>query len=121
MSTTKEIAVAAAEAISSKKGLDVLVIDVTGYSSVTDFFVIASARSNTHLQTLGEETEKQLREKFETRPFRKEGYGGQVGWILLDYEDFMVHLFLNEDRMRYELERLYPKAREIARFIDENP
>ena len=118
--TSKEQAIAAAEAIASKKGLDVLVMDVLGLSSVTDYFVIASARSTTHLKTLGNEAEKQLWEKHQIKPHRKEGYGGMTGWILLDFEDFMVHLFINEDRMRFQLERLYPEAKEIARFIDEN-
>ncbi len=75
---------------------------------ITDLFVIASGTSRRHVLTLVEETEKQLKD-IERRPLRREGMeGGQ--WVLLDYGDVVVHVFDEETRAYYDLERLWGNA-----------
>jgi ribosome-associated protein len=79
---------------------------------VTEAFVIATGTSNRHVKTLVEEADHQLEVEAERRPLRREGedYGR---WVLLDYGDFVVHVFDQETRDYYELERLWADAPSI--------
>jgi ribosome-associated protein len=99
---------AAADAILDKKGNDVALLDVSDLLMVTDVFVIGSGTSNRHVRSLADDVEAKLREHGE-RPLRREGadYGR---WVLLDYGDFVVHLFDTETREFYDLERLWADA-----------
>lgn len=101
-------AVAAATAITEKKGEDVALLDVSELVVLTDVFLIASGTSNRHVRTLVDEVEERLRERGD-RPLRREGteYGR---WVLLDYGDLVVHVFDPETRDYYELERLWSDA-----------
>lgn len=101
----------AATAITDKKGEDVALLDVSELVVLTDVFLIASGTSNRHVRTLVDEVEERLRDRGE-RPLRREGteYGR---WVLLDYGDFVVHVFDPETRDYYELERLWSDAPRI--------
>lgn len=105
---TRAAAQAAAAAIDDKKGLDIVLLDVSQLLVITDIFVIASGTSRRHVLTLAEETELKLRE-LERRPLRREGTDA-AHWVLLDYGDVVVHVFDEETRAYYELERLWGNA-----------
>jgi len=98
----------AAAAIEDKKGLDVVLLDVSRLVVVTDLFLIATGTSARHVKTLVEEVEERLK-RVGRRPLRREGteYGK---WVLLDYGDLVVHVFDAETREYYDLERLWGDA-----------
>lgn len=112
----KGLALFAAEAAVDKKAFDVLVLDVAEKSPVTDFMVIASARSTTHLRAVSDSVEKELMKQGIKTSHRDRGIGGDTDWILLDFFDVMVHVFVNDVRGHYQLERLYKDAKIIAQF-----
>lgn len=99
----------AAAAIADKKGLDVSLLDVSDLVVVTDLFLIATGTSTRHVKTLVDEVEYALKSSQARKPFRREGqeYGH---WVLLDYGDVIVHVFDQETRDYYELERLWGDA-----------
>ncbi len=108
---TRAAALAAAAAIDDKKGLDIVLLDVSNLLVITDVFVIASGTSRRQVLSLAEETELRLK-SIDRRPLRREGVeDGQ--WVLLDYGDVVVHLFDEDTRAYYELERLWGNAPRI--------
>ncbi len=98
----------AAHAALEKKAIDLLVLDLQGLSSVADFFLVCSARSAPQADTIAEAVRGALRAEGE-RPRHNEG-SAQSGWLLLDYGDVVVHVFLEETRGFYALERLWGDA-----------
>ncbi len=99
----------AAGAIAQKKGLSIALLDVSSLVVLTDVFVIASGTSNRHVKTLVEEVEFVLKSDHERRPLRREGEA-HGRWVLLDYGDMVVHVFDEETRDYYDLERLWGDA-----------
>jgi len=104
--------VRAARAAAEKNGIDILVLEVGDLTAVTDFFVIASGRTDRQVRAIGEAVEEALRAKDE-RPARREGVQHNR-WLLLDYIDVVVHVFTEEERAYYELERLWRDAPVVA-------
>jgi ribosome-associated protein len=98
----------AVSAAADKKAGNLVVIDVGDFLSITDYFVIASGASERQVRTIADEVEARLKESG-IRPLRTEG-GLDGGWLLLDYGVFVVHVFTNEMRKYYELERLWKDA-----------
>ena len=97
--------------LDSKKAEDIVVLDIRGLTSIGDFFIIASAGNTTLVKTLAEE----LEDKFAAEgiePRRVEGASSAM-WILMDYADVIVHIFYNEQREFYCLERLWADAPKI--------
>jgi ribosome-associated protein len=109
---TAATATAVASAIDDKKGQGVILLDVSGLLVITDVFVIATGTSRRHVRTLAEETEAQLRVD-DRRPLRREGMDDST-WVLLDYGDVVLHVFDEETRAYYDLERLWGDAPRIA-------
>ncbi len=109
------VAKAAATAIAEKKGLSIALLDVSELVVLTDVFVIATGTSNRHVKTLVEETEHQLETSVDhpRRPLRREGEDF-ARWVLLDYGDVVIHVFDEETRAYYDLERLWADAPRIA-------
>ena len=99
---------AVAAAASDKKAKDIVILDMRGISMVTDYFVICSANSTTQVQAIADHIEEQLKNAG-VRPLAKEGYR-EAHWILLDYGSCVVHVFVEEDRQFYNLERLWGEA-----------
>lgn len=101
----------AIEAIRDLKGNDVVVLDLRGLNDATDFFVIASGTSDAHVRGLAES----VMSKMDRRGFGTHHIEGLVGgrWVLLDFVDFVVHLFHPEQRSFYQLERLWSDAPEL--------
>ena len=104
-----EAALVAAAAIDDKKGQDVVLLDVSELLVVTDVFVIASGTSNRHVKTLAEDAEGMIKERLERQPLRREGKD-HSRWVLLDYGDLLLHVFDQETRDYYQLERLWADA-----------
>ena len=99
------------EALKEKKGEDVRVLDIHDISSVADYFIIAAGNNERQIQTLSDNVEEKLT-KEGIEPAGIEGYP-QASWILLDYTDFVVHIFSKEDRLFYDLERIWKDGKEI--------
>lgn len=93
------------EALESKKAKDINVIDINNVSTLGDYFIICNGTSTTHIKSLSDEVETKL-EELGIRPLHKEGYES-ARWILLDYGSIVVHIFHEEDRAFYNLERLW--------------
>lgn len=91
-------------ALDDKKGNDIQVIKIDELTIVADYFVIATANSNTHVRALADEVEYQLEEAGVQATHIE---GRATGWVLLEYEGVVVHIFLEEARNYYNLERLW--------------
>jgi ribosome-associated protein len=98
----------AARAALDKKAADLTVLDVHGVSSVTDYFLVCSGKSTPHLRTIVDAIRAELKEQG-IRPLHAEGKP-ESGWVLLDYGDVLVHVFLEATRAYYALERLWGDA-----------
>lgn len=105
MLTSKTKALAMAGACSDKKALDIVTIDMKKMSSVCNYFLIASGTSTTHVRAIADNIVKKLKEKNE-KLWHVEGQS-EAHWILLDYGDVVGHIFLEETRRYYDLERLW--------------
>jgi ribosome-associated protein len=103
-----ERALLCAEAALGRKATDLVVLDIGDISSIADYFVICSGRSDTQVQAIADAIERRLREHGQ-RPLSIEGRErGQ--WILMDYGDVIVHVFYAPVRAFYDLERLWSRA-----------
>jgi len=98
----------AARAALDKRAGDLVVLDVQRVSSVTDYFLICSGKSTTHLQTITDAIRGEL--KGEGVRLRHAEGVAESGWVLLDYGDVLMHVFLEETRAYYALERLWGDA-----------
>jgi ribosome-associated protein len=107
----RRVAVAAAAA-SAKKGNDIVALDVGDILSITDAFVITSGTNVRQVRTIVDEIEKAMKEQLSAPPTSVEGLDDAT-WVLLDFGDIVVHVFLDETRAYYELERLWADAPHI--------
>lgn len=105
---SREVAIAAARAAAAKQATDVVILDVHEVIVITDFFVIATGTSDRQVKTIVDEVEKALRDRG-IKPVRREGET-EGRWVLLDYVDAVVHVFAQEERDYYSLERLWSDA-----------
>ena len=97
---------AAATASASKKARDIVILDVSGRLVITDHFLICSGNTDRQVKTIAEEIERRLSQDLQIKPLRREGLA-EGGWVVLDYIDFVAHIFRTEERDYYELERLW--------------
>ena len=97
-----------ADVIDEKKGIDLVMLDVSELLWITDVFVIASGTSRPHVQSLAEDIELKLK-SVDRRPLRVEGKP-EGKWVLLDYGEVVIHIFQPETRDFYGLERLWGDA-----------
>ena len=105
VSTEKMMAQIACKAIDDKKGQDIKIIDIHNVSVIADYFVIASGTNSNQVQAIVDNVEEQLgRAGFEAMQI--EG-NRNSSWILMDYGDIIVHIFSKEDRLFYDLERIW--------------
>ena len=109
--TPKEMAIAMAKALDSKKGQDILVLETDGLTSLADFFVLCTGASAPQLKALADTVEKTMKEN-EVLPHHIEGHRGGT-WILQDYGDVVLHLFSEEAREFYDLDRLWQDATKL--------
>lgn len=97
---------------SEKKAADLCALDLREIASFAEFFIIASGANQRQVQAICDEIDEQLKKQLESRPVRIEGYSG-AEWILMDYGDFIVHIFNKDAREFYDLERLWRDARRV--------
>ena len=105
MSDSRQAAKIAVEALNDKKAIDVKVLDITGVTVIADYFIIASGSNTNQVQAMADNVEEALGNAgFE--PKQIEGYRA-ANWILMDYNDIIIHIFSEQDRMFYDLERIW--------------
>lgn len=109
MAEIREYVDTAVKALDDKKALDIKIIDITGLSPLGDFFVLATGSNPNQLHAMSDNVQEELG-KSKIYPRQIEGYGS-ANWILMDYGDFMVHLFTPEARDYYNLERIWKDAK----------
>jgi ribosome-associated protein len=110
----RELAEAAAAEAVERKGSDVALLDLRGLTTATDWFVLVSGESDVQVRSIAERVEERLAKDFDARPWHVEGLK-QTRWVLLDYVDFVVHVFHREARVFYDLDRLWGDA-PVERF-----
>ena len=111
MMTPKQIAYEVTKALDEKKGLDIKLLKIDKISTLADYFLICTGTSNTHVRTLCDFAEVTLQDLGETM-LGREGHRGN-SWELLDFGSIVVHVFTEEAREFYALERLWADAEEI--------
>jgi ribosome-associated protein len=97
---------------SEKKAFNTVALDLREIASFAEFFIITTGANQRQVQAISDEIEEQLKKDLKTRPVRIEGYRS-AEWVLLDYGDFIVHIFEKEARGFYDLERLWRDARRV--------
>ncbi|HET6568693.1 MAG TPA: ribosome silencing factor [Rhodothermales bacterium] len=103
------LAAHAVDAALSKKAHDVTVMDMHGVSGVADYFVMCTGDSDLQIRAIADAVEENLKNELGERPWHREGYE-HLQWVLLDYVDVVVHIFSQEKRAFYGLERLWGDA-----------
>lgn len=119
--TGRQLAAVCARVADETKAEDLVILDVRGLASFTDYFVLMSGRSTRHVQGLAEAIENELRSK---RVSSKHSEGLREGlWVLLDYSDVVVHIFYKEKRQFYDLEGLWHDAPKVPldELLSEQP
>jgi len=103
---------AALHAASERKARDLVVLDLREVASFTDYFVITSGTNVRQVQAIADAVEEELRKRLHVKPARVEGYKS-AEWVLLDYGDFILHVFEEKARRFYDLERLWRDAARV--------
>ena len=111
MERAKLIVKKAYDALNDKKGEDIKIIEIGKLSTVADYFIIANGSNAPHVESLVDNVEEELL-KENIHAERIEGVKSS-GWILMDYNDVVVHVFSKEDRLFYDLERIWRDGKEI--------
>ena len=107
----KELVKAIYNALEDRKGEDIRVLDISGVSVMADYFVIASGNNVNQIQAMADSVnEAMIANKLELK--QTEGYGAG-GWILMDYGDIIVHVFSKEERLFYDLERIWRDGKTV--------
>lgn len=110
--TSEELTLRIAEILDQKKAQDLRALDTRELTTVTDFFMLASASSHTQVRALADEVDEKIHELCGRDPLHREGYSSAT-WILLDYGDVVVHIFHQESRSFYHLEHLWADAKTL--------
>lgn len=111
MEQSKEMARIACEALADKKGENIQVIDISGVSVLADYFIIANGTNDSQVRALVDSVEEKLA-KAGYHVKQREGYG-LGSWVLLDFADIIVHVFDKENRLFYDLERIWSDGKKI--------
>jgi ribosome-associated protein len=110
--TSLDIALAAARSADEKQGRNIVVLEVGPVLAITDYFVVVDAPNRRLVRTLVDEIEQSVRAISGRSPIRTEGLK-EHQWVLIDYGDVVVHVFLDEVRRFYEIERLYRDVAQV--------
>ena len=115
--TCKEKTLLICKLLSEKKASNLVYIDVENKTSLCDYFVICSGRSTTQVKSLAENLDEKLSKEYGQEPKRIEGARGGR-WAVLDYQDVIVHIFNDESRLFYHLERLWEEGENVTAYKD---
>ncbi|MBN1521520.1 MAG: ribosome silencing factor [Candidatus Aureabacteria bacterium] len=110
MALLKEILREVEDGALDKKGEDVVLLDVKKLSNITDYYIIISAQNDRQIKAIRDEIEHRLKSKYSFSPKHMDGIPSSK-WVVLDYTDFIVHIFDGQLRRYYELERLWGDAK----------
>lgn len=110
-----ELAKVCCRALSDKKGEDIVILDIREQTTLCSYFVIASGKSATQVRALAENVEEAVKKKYELAPVRTEGLK-EGSWSVLDYGDVVVHVFSEQSRLFYYLERLWDSGKNVEHF-----
>lgn len=109
---SKEMAKLAVAALEDKKASDVKIIDISNVSVIADYFIIASGSNHNQVQAMADNVTEELgKAGYAERQI--EGYS-TANWILIDYNDIIIHIFNEEDRLFYDLERIWKDGKEVS-------
>lgn len=112
MNDSKQMARIAVEALRDKKAIDLKVIDISDVSVMADYFIIVSGSNRNQVQAMADNAQEMLG-KAGYEPKQIEGYRS-ANWILMDYQDIIIHIFSEEDRLFYDLERIWRDGKTLA-------
>ncbi|MBO4281454.1 MAG: ribosome silencing factor [Lachnospiraceae bacterium] len=112
MLTSNELVKTACEALEEKKGGNIQIINIADVSTIADYFVICDGANAPQVEALVDNVKEKLF-KLGRSPKRVEGMKN-CGWILLDYEDVVIHVFSKQDRLFYDLERVWRDGRTVS-------
>ena len=115
-----DLAVIAARAADDKKGTETIILDVGETFTITDYFVVTSAPNSRLVRTIAESIEEEVKAAGGPAPVSIEGLD-HANWVLVDFGGFCVHVFLEETRRFYDLERLWADAARVAWALDAIP
>ena len=116
--TSKELAIAVCKALADKRGKDIVALYVREKTDLCDYFVIASGSNAPQIRAMGERVEELIEREFDIQPTRTEGVR-DGRWAVVDYGDVIVHIFNDETRLFYHLERLWTDGGNLQRFDEE--
>lgn len=111
MTESKEMVKIAWKALDERKGEDIIIIDISDTSVMSDYFIIVNGRNENQVRALVDQVEEDLA-KADCRVMQREGYG-LGNWVLLDYGDIVVHVFDKESRIFYDLERIWQDGKRV--------
>ena len=111
MNQAKEMARIAYDALSDKKGEDIKIIDIAGVSVLADYFLIANGNSDSQVNALVDNVEEQLHKA--GYPLKQREGQASGKWVLLDFGDIIVHVFDKENRLFYDLERIWSDGKQV--------
>ena len=113
MSIEKEMVRIACKALDDKKAKDIKILDISGVSVLADYFIIASGSNRNQVQAMADNVEEVLG-KAGVHPKQIEGYQ-TANWILMDYGDVVIHIFDEENRLFYDLERIWRDGKVVEK------
>ena len=99
-------------AIDDKKGGNTRILDISAITTISDYFIVTSGNNYNQVRAIADNVEEELLKKHGMRPERVEGYNNGE-WILLDYIDYDIHVFDREQRLFYDIERIWSDGKEI--------
>lgn len=99
-------------AIDDKKGVNTRILDISAITTISDYFIVTSGNNYNQVRAIADNVEEELLKKHGMRPERVEGYNNGE-WILLDYIDYVIHVFDREQRLFYDIERIWSDGKEI--------
>jgi len=111
--TSKEIASIAINAIEDKKGEDIKIIDISNVSVLADYFIIANGNSVNQVQAIADNVDEAL-SKQDIHPKQVEGYQN-ANWVLMDFGDVIIHVFDKDNRLFYNLERIWKDGKTVTK------
>ena len=117
--TSKQLAIAVCKALADKRGKDIVALYVREKTDLCDYFVIASGPNAPQIRAMGERVEELVEREYGVTPTRTEGVR-DGRWAVVDYGDVIVHIFNDETRLFYHLERLWTDGGNLQRFDEEN-
>lgn len=109
---SKELAKIAYHALDEKKGINITIIDISEISILADYFVIAGGNNENQVKALADSVEEEYT-KVDLHPKHIEGYNN-ANWILMDFNDVIVHIFNEDDRLFYDLERIWRDGKTVS-------